>query len=144
MAARQIEMERVVDAPPERVYRMWSDAETMRQWLTYEVRGSLMPGARSVLVFPRHQIDIDVLEAEPNARFRFRWTHPRPDGIATEVVVSIRPRGYGSLVAVSDGPYDTDDEATLTEYARAIEIWAAALTQLRASVDYSVDLRKER
>ncbi len=144
MSARMIKMERIVDAPPERVYRMWSDPETMRQWLSYEVRGSLMPGARSVLVFPRHQIDIDVLEADPDTRFKFRWTHPRPDGIATEVTVSIRPKGYGSTVSLSDGPYDTDDEATLAEYARAIEIWAAGLTQLRASVDYSVDLRKER
>ena len=62
MSERMIKMERIVDAPPERVYRMWSDADTLRQWLSYEVKGSLLPGARSVLVFPRHQIEIDVLE----------------------------------------------------------------------------------
>jgi uncharacterized protein YndB with AHSA1/START domain len=144
MSARMIEMERIVDAPPERVYRMWSDADTMRQWLSYEVRGSLLPGARSVLIFPRHQIEIDVLEAEPGRRFKFRWMHPTdPQGV-TEVTISIRPKGWGSVVSLSDGPYDTDDEATLDEYARAIEVWAAGLTQMRASVDYSIDLRKER
>ena len=144
MSARRIQMERIVDAPPERVYRMWSDPETMRQWLSYEVRGSLMPGARSTLVFRRHQIDIDVLEADPDSRFKFRWVHPGDDGMSTEVAVSIRPMGYGSMVRLSDGPYDVADEAVLDEYARAIEIWAATLIQLRASVDYSVDLRKER
>jgi uncharacterized protein YndB with AHSA1/START domain len=144
MSARMIEMERIVDAPPERVYRMWSDPETVRQWLSSQVLGSLAPGARSVLVFPRHRIDIDVLEAEPDTRFKFRWTHPSDGGLTTEVTVAIRPIGYGSMVSLVDGPYDTDDEAVLTEYARAIEIWAASLTQLRASVDYSVDLRKER
>ena len=139
-----IELERIMDAPPERVYRMWSDPDTMSQWLSYQVRGSLLPGARSVLVFPRHQIEVDVLEAEPNARFKFRWLHPatwtwRPRSRST-----IRPKGWGSLVTLTDGPYDTDREAILDEYARAIEIWAAGLAQLRASVDYSVDLRKVR
>ncbi len=51
MSTRQIQMDRIVDAPPDRVYRAWSDADTMRQWLCYEVRGSLLPGARSTLVF---------------------------------------------------------------------------------------------
>jgi uncharacterized protein YndB with AHSA1/START domain len=144
MSARMIGIERIVDAPPERVYRMWSDPESIRQWLCYEVQGSLMPGARSVLVFPRYRIDIDVLRADPDRQFAFRWTHPQPGGVATEVAVSIEHKGYGSLVTLHDGPYDTDDEAVLDEYARAIEIWAGALVQLRAVVDYSIDLRKER
>ncbi len=144
MSARMIEMERIVDAPPDRVYRMWSDPDTITQWLSYEIRGSLLPGVRSVLVFPRHQIEVDVLEAEPDSRFKFRWAHRGGVDLATEVTISIRPKGWGSVVRLSDGPYDTDDESVLDEYARAIEIWAAALTQLRASVDYSIDLRKER
>ncbi len=32
----------------------------------------------------------------------------------------------------------------IDEFARAISIWATALVQLQASVDYSVDLRRER
>lgn len=144
MSTRMIRMSRIVDAPPDRVYRAWSDAETVRQWLASEVEGSLLPGVRSSFVFPRHRIEVDVLEAEPNSRFRFRWTHPVEGGITTEVTVAISRIGYGSKVTLSDGPYEVSEEAILDEYARAIEIWAAALTQLRASVDYSVDLRKER
>ncbi len=139
-----VRLERVTDAPPERVYRMWSDPDTMTQWLCYRVQGSLLPGARSVLVFPRQQIEIDVLEAQPNSSFTFRWLHPEGLGLTTDVAVSIREKGWGSLVSLTDGPYDTSDEAVLDEYARAIEVWAAGLTQLRASVDYSVDLRKVR
>jgi uncharacterized protein YndB with AHSA1/START domain len=108
------------------------------------VEGSLQPGVRSVLVFPRLRIEIDVLEADPDSRFKFRWKHPLEDGITTEVTVVITPTGYGSTVSLSDGPYDVSDEAVLDEYARAISIWAGALTQLRALVDYSIDLRKER
>ena len=139
-----IEMDRVVDAPPARVYRMWADPESVPQWLSYQVRGSLLPGARSVLVFPRYQIEVDVLEAEPDSRFKVRWLHPGDLDLATEVTVTIRPKGWGSLVTLTDGPYETDVEAMLDEYARAIEIWAAGLAQLRAQVDYSVDLRKDR
>ena len=144
MSTRMIKMERIVDAPPERVYRAWSDPETVRQWLVSTVEGSLLPGVRSVLVFPRLRVEIDVLQADPDRTFKFRWTHPVEGGITTEVAVSIRPIGYGSVVSLSDGPYDVSVEDVLDEYARAIEIWAGALTQLRASVDYSVDLRKER
>jgi len=144
VSERLIELERIVDAPPERVYRMWADPDTMSQWLSYQVRGSLLPGARSVLVFPRHQIEVDVLEAQPNDRFRMRWAHPGDLGLSTEISVRIQPRGWGSLVTLTDGPYDTAAEGVLDEFARAIAIWASALAQLRASVDYSIDLRKER
>ena len=137
-------MERTVDAPPERVYRMWSDADTLNQWLSFQVEGSLLPGARSVLVFARQRIEVDVLQAEPNSRFRFRWLHGAPADLATEVTVTIAPRGWGSRVTLTDGPYEIEGTAELDAYAEAIEIWAAALTQMRASVDYSIDLRMER
>ena len=139
-----IDMQRIVDAPPDRVYRMWADGDTLSQWLSYQVQGSLLPGARSVLVFPRTRIEIDVLEAEPDTRFKFRWLHQGEPELATEVTVSIRKKGWGSVIQLTDGPYETDVPELFDEYARAIEIWAAGLSQLRASVDYSVDLRKER
>jgi uncharacterized protein YndB with AHSA1/START domain len=139
-----IQLERLVDAPPDRVYRMWSDPDSVTQWLSTQVRGSLLPGARSVLVFQRHQIEVDVLEAEPDSRFRLRWLHQGDPGLTTEVTVTIRSKGWGSVVTLTDGPYDTDMEAGLDEYSKAIAIWSVALTQLRAIVDYSVDLRKER
>jgi uncharacterized protein YndB with AHSA1/START domain len=144
MNARMIEMQRIVDAPPERVYRLWSDPESLPQWLCYQVQGSLTPGTRSTLVFPRNRIEIDVLEASPNSTFKFRWLHSAERDLATTVTVTINPKGWGSTVTLSDGPYEIDDEVVLDEYASAIEVWATALTQLRASVDYSVDLRKER
>jgi len=139
-----IELERIVDAPPERVYRMWSDPDSITQWLSYQIRGSLLPGARSTLVFPRHQIEVDVLEAEPDRFFKVRWLHAGDLDLATEVTVTIQNKGWGSLVTLTDGPYDTDSEAVLDEYARAIGIWAAGLAQMRALVDYSIDLRKDR
>lgn len=142
MSTRMVQVERVVDAPPERVYRMWSDPDSLTQWLCYRVRGSLLPGARSVLVFPRHEVEIDVLEALPDSLFRFRWLHQGDLGLATEVRVAIRNKGWGSQVTLTDGPYDIRDDAVLDEFAKAVETWSAGLVQMRASVDYSVDLRR--
>ena len=144
MTAKMVEMERIVDAPPDRVYRMWADADTMTQWLSYQVEGSLLPGARSVLIFPRQRIEIDVLEAQPETLFKFRWNHTGDKAVATEVTVRIRPKGWGSIVTLTDGPYDTDDPLQLDGYAASIETFAAGLAQLRASVDFSVDLRARR
>ncbi len=144
MSERMVELERVVDAPPDRVYRMWSDPDTMSGWLSYQVEGSLLPGARSVLVFPRYRFEIDVLEADPDRRFKFRWNHPGETLVKTEVTVAIRPKGWGSIITLTDGPYDTDDPEQLDAYAESIEIFAAGLAQLRASVDFSVDLRTRR
>ena len=144
MTERMIEMERVVDAPPDRAYRMWADADTMTQWLSYQIEGSLLPGARSVLVFPRQRIEIDVLEAEPDSLFKFRWNHAGEPKLATVVTVSIRPKGWGSVVTLTDGPYDTADDAQMDAYAESIEIFAAGLAQMRALVDFSVDLRTRR
>lgn len=144
MTERMVRLERVVDAPPERVYRMWADADTLSQWLSYQTLGSLLPGARSVLVFPSQRIEIDVLEAQPDRRFKMRWNHPGTTPVKTEVTVDIQPRGWGSLVTLTDGPYDTDDPEQLDAYAESIEIFSAGLAQLRASVDFSVDLRSRR
>ncbi len=144
MSERMVDLERVVDAPPDRVYRMWADPDTISQWFSYRTEGSLTPGARSVLIFPRQRIEIDVLEAEPDKRFRFRWNHPGKTKVMTEVTVDIRPKGWGSILTLTDGPYDTDDPEQLDAYAESIEIFAAGLAQLRASVDFSVDLRARR
>ncbi len=144
MTDRMIEMERVVDAPPDRVYRMWADADTMTQWLSNQIDGSLLPGARSVLIFPRQRIEIDVLEAEPDRLFKFRWNHAGEPPLATVVTVSIRPKGWGSVVTLTDGPYDTSDPAQMDAFAESIETFAAGLAQMRAQVDFSVDLRTRR
>ena len=86
--------------------------------------GSPPPNARILPV-------IDVLEAEPHSRFRFRWTHPGEGGIDTEVLIEIRPRGYGSSVRLSDGPYEVGDEAVLDEVPAEEEPLEIALLDVR-------------
>jgi uncharacterized protein YndB with AHSA1/START domain len=141
---RTVHLERRVDAPPYRVYRAWSAPEALAEWFPDAVEGSLAPGARSTLVFPDQRVWWDVLEAEPVSHFRFRWPWLATEAWVSEVTVTIAPRGYGSLVTLEDGPFDLSVEGVLEAYAECLAGWAEALAQLRAVVDFSVDLRRYR
>jgi hypothetical protein len=57
------------------------------------------------------------------------------------VTVTIQPAGFGSQLDIEDGPFLLDQARALDAWARAIEHWTAALAQLRAHLDFSVDLR---
>ena len=47
------------------------------------------------------RIEVDVLEAEPSARFKFRWQHSGRGDLATDVTVIIQPKGWGSVVTLT-------------------------------------------
>ena len=61
------------------------------------------------------------------------------------LIVEDDPAWTDRYVLYLRGDEDLRYETTVVDSgAAAIEIWAAALTQMRASVDYSIDLRMER
>ncbi len=141
---RTVRMRKRVDAPPYRVYRAWTSPEALSEWFPDSVEGSLTPGTRSTLVFPDQRVWWEMLEAEPYSRVRFRWPWLSNDEWTSEVTVTIEPRGYGSVVKLEDGPFDLSVPGVLEAYAECLEGWGEALAQLRAVVDYSVDLRRYR
>lgn len=141
---RTVRVQRGLDAPPYRVYRAWSSPEALSEWFPDAVEGSLAPGTRSTLVFPDQRVWWDVLEAEPTSHFQFRWPWLENDAWTTVATISISPRGYGSLVALEDGPFDLTKPGVLDAYAECVAGWSEAFANLRAIVDYSVDLRRYR
>ena len=141
---RTVRVQRRVDAPPYRVYRAWSAPEALSEWFPDHVEGSLTPGTRSTLVFPDQRVWWDVLEAEPDSRFQFRWPWLENEAWVTVCTVTVTPRGYGSLVTLEDGPFDLTQPGVLDAYAECLLGWGEALSHLRAVVDFSVDLRRYR
>jgi hypothetical protein len=95
-------------------------------------------------VFPDQRIWWDVVAVEPDKHFQFRWPHMPNEALTTTVDVTITPRGYGSLVTVSDGPFDLAVPGALDAYGECAAGWGEALANLRAVVDFSVDLRRYR
>ena len=141
---RTVRLQRRLDAEPYRVYRAWSAPEALSEWFPDRVDGSLAPGARSTLVFPDDRVWWEVLDAEPNGRFQFRWPWLADESWVTVATVTITTRGYGSLVTLEDGPFDLTRRGVLDAYAECLAGWGEALANLRAIVDYSVDLRRYR
>ena len=74
---------------------------------------------RSTLVFKDRRVWWDVIAAEPNTRFQFRWPWLADDSYLTVVTVTITPRGYGSLVTLEDGPFDLTRPRVLDAYGSA-------------------------
>ena len=141
---RWIRMERVLDASPARVHRAFSDPGALAEWFPVQVEGSLAPGTRSVLIWPDRRLWWDVLASEPERSFRFRWPWGSEETLQTEVTINFEARGYGTRLTLTDGPFDLARPGVLDAYADALEGWGEALAQLRASVDFSVELRHRR
>ena len=138
---RWIRMRRRLGAPPERVYRAWSDPEELARWFPEQVDGGLAVASRTTLVWPEQRIWWDVIEAIPQRSFVFRWPWLDDERLVTTVHVLISPLGYGSRIDLEDGPFPIDEPGVLDAWAEAIEGWTGALAQLRAHLDFSVDLR---
>ncbi len=141
---RTVRVQRRLDAEPYRVYRAWSAPEALSEWFPDRVEGSLAPGMRSTLVFPDQRVWWDVLEAQPDTRFQFRWPWLDDQSLVTVATVTLAPRGYGTLLTLEDGPFDLSKPGVLDAYGECLEGWGEALSQLRAVVDFSVDLRRNR
>ena len=58
--------------------------------------------------------------------------------------VTLEPAGYGTLMTLTDGPFDLRVPGVLDAYAEASEGWGEALAWLRGWVDFSVELRPRR
>jgi uncharacterized protein YndB with AHSA1/START domain len=134
-------MRRALDAPPARVYRAWSDPVELAHWFAPRVEGSLAVGASSVLIWHDRRVTLQVLEAHPDEIVRFRWSWLPDEGCVTQVVVEIRPRGYGTELVLTDGPFDLTRPGVMDAYAGALEGWGEALAGLRAHLDFTVDIR---
>jgi uncharacterized protein YndB with AHSA1/START domain len=138
---RSIRMIRRLDAPPDRVYRTWTDPEELARWFSDRVEGGLAVGSRSVLVWSNRRVWWEVIEARPNRVFAVRWPWLPDDRLVTDVQVTIEAAGYGSRLELRDGPFPLDMPGAIDAWAKAIELWSDALAKLRAHLDFSVDLR---
>lgn len=138
---RWVRMRRRLDAPPDRVYRTWTDPEELARWLPERIEGGLAVGSRSGLVWSDHRVWWEVMEATPNRIFTFRRAWQPDDRLVTETRITIDPAGYGTRLELQDGPFPLGLPGALDAWANAIETWSDALAKLRAHIDFSVDLR---
>jgi uncharacterized protein YndB with AHSA1/START domain len=141
---RTVRMVRRFDAPPTRLYRCLVDPEELVRWFPEQIEGSLALRTRSTLVFPHERTWWDVITLASDRRFEFRWPWLPDESWETTVSVTLERAGYGTLLTLTDGPFDLRVPGVLDAYAEACEGWGQALAWLRGWVDFSVELRERR
>jgi hypothetical protein len=118
--------------------------EELIRWFPQRIEGSLAAGTRSVLIVPDQRVWLDVSVLESDRRFEFRWPWLAGETWETTVSVLLERAGYGTLLTLTDGPFDLRVPGVLDAYAEALEGWGEALAWLRGVVDFSSDLRPRR
>jgi alkanesulfonate monooxygenase SsuD/methylene tetrahydromethanopterin reductase-like flavin-dependent oxidoreductase (luciferase family)/uncharacterized protein YndB with AHSA1/START domain len=116
-----LELERVLEATPARVFRALSEPEELRKW--WGPHGVSVPSLDfTAAVGRRYRIEMQPPEGDPfvlNGEFRevdpptrlaytFAWQPPEPDDVENLVELSVRERGGSSEVVMTQGPFATE------------------------------------
>ena len=137
-----LEMKRVLPAAPHVVFRCVSDANELARW--WGPKGFTTP---SLDFDPRvgksYRIEMqppegdpfyltgEFRELDPPARlaFSFEWEPPDPDDVETEVALSFRDVGGSTEVALTQGPFKTEERRALHD-----DGWTDSLDRLERLV----------
>jgi len=139
---RVLHLERLLDAPPERVFAAWTDPALLRRWwaaepgwTTPEATVDLRPGGAYRLSMQGtdgivRTVIGEYLEVEPPRRlvYTWRWESPgyrAPDGGVTVVSVDFVAEGAGTRVVLEQR--DHESEAARDSHGRG---WRGCLDSL--------------
>ena len=121
-----LELKRVLPAPPATVFAALSDPAELAKW--WGPSGFTTPSLRfDPRVGESYRIEMqppegerfyltgEFREVDPPARlaFTFLWEDPDPDDVATEVDLRLRDLGESTEVALTQGPFRTEDRRAL-------------------------------
>ena len=137
-----------VAAPPEDVFRLWTDLERMQEWVggvtnVTDVTGPVVrAGTHYTVWFGRMASRTEVLEADPprfiRTRFRSRLLGGEttatfePEGDGTRIVQTFRTEGLIAAIAgwiFSRGSYRGSFQGELNDFARLAATEAASAAQ---------------
>jgi uncharacterized protein YndB with AHSA1/START domain len=141
MAADRIEREITINAPPERVWAVLTEADHVAQWFGDVAEVDLRPGGKLVFGWTKHwgNHHAFVERVEPPGFFSYRWARPAGElpvaGNSTLVEFTLTPEGTGTrLRVVETGFADLDATAEQQDTAAKenTEGWIAELGELQA------------
>jgi uncharacterized protein YndB with AHSA1/START domain len=131
-----IAREIVIDAPPERVWAIVTEAQHMAGWFSDEVEIDLRPGGAMLLTWHRHgsyQGRVDTVD--PPRTFAFRWLRREDAEGSTRVVMTLTPEGDATRLRVVESGFGDlawpEDERTRHAEENRVG-WGVELDELRA------------
>ena len=122
----RLHLERVLPAPPERVFALNTEPQLLAQW--WGPNGFTIPSVEvDARVGGRYRIEMqppdsdafflsgEFREVEPGTRlaYTFRWEPPDPDDRETVVVLSLQTLGESTALTVDQGDFATEERRAL-------------------------------
>ena len=138
-----LNLECTLAAPPEEIFRMLTESTELSQW--WGPHGFTLPAVDLNLTEggryrfrmappdgePFH-LSGEFLEIDPPWRlvYTFRWEEPTPDDRETVVDLALRSDGKGTRLALSQGPFLTEERLALHRSG-----WTESFEKLQAVLD---------
>jgi uncharacterized protein YndB with AHSA1/START domain len=137
---QSVRIVRSFEAPPELVWRAWTDPDLLRRWVGSDPSGSVVsvrvdarPGGSYEFVFrngngEEHAASGTYTAFKPHGRLAFTWTWRSEPERETLIAVALEPSGGGTLMrfehsqlwAGSSHDYEAGWTATFGKFERAL------------------------
>ena len=129
----------LVHAPVKQAYRAFTNATSLREWLSDVATVAPHPNGRMYLWWRGDfYLSGHYLELDENRRVKFRW-YSNLDPAPTEVAVTVMDRDGGALVRLAHEVPDDPAWAGKAESFRAE--WVESLENLKSVLETGIDLR---
>lgn len=128
----ELTMERTLAAPPERVFRAWTEPVELARWfapnpeLPTEAEVDLRVGGAYSIRMGRHEVvgTFVTIDALRTLAFTWRWASEE-GGAETLVTVSLAPAAHGTRLTLRHERFESEEERSNHE-----DVWGRSLARL--------------
>jgi uncharacterized protein YndB with AHSA1/START domain len=142
-AAKSLTFKRLINTAPAEVYRAFTHATALRDWLCNAAQADPRPNGRIYLWWDDNYYAAGHYTAlTPGKKVAFTWSGWREPGLMT-VQVTLKEKKGGTLVSVTHGGLGSGAKWKDTRHAFE-QAWPASLENLQSVLETGVDLRLAR